>query len=185
MKVKGTILSSIQGFVKENFPNRYEDWINGLNATSKKFFTSSIMAADWYDYQDGFIEPSVLVAKMFYNNDLKKSGKEVGRYSAEVGLKGIYKVFVFVAKPQFIIKRGGKILSSFYNPSALKIGEERLKGVDVHVTSFPDITEIAEYRIAGWMEKALEICGVKNISIEITESLVLGDERTTYVVNWE
>ncbi|MCK5469337.1 MAG: hypothetical protein KAI99_12525, partial [Cyclobacteriaceae bacterium] len=105
-------------------------------------------------------------------------------YSAEVGLKGIYKVFILIATPQFIMKRAGKILSSFYDPSVLILGDERPKGVDVHITEFSDPSEIAENRIAGWIEKALEICGEKNISVDITKSLTKGDDKTVLVVDW-
>jgi len=185
MKVKGTILTSIQGFIKENFPNRYQGWLDELSTESRNIYTGSILATEWYSYQDGLIRPSEILAKLFYNNNIKKASWEVGRYSAEIGLKGIYKVFVLIATPQFIIKRGGKILASFYQPSVLTIGNERTKGVDIHITEFPDPTEIAENRIAGWMEKALEICGVKNITIDITQSLTKGDEMTVYVINWE
>lgn len=185
MKVKGTIVTSIQDFIKENFSNRHTEWVENLTVESKTIYTNSILATDWYDYQDGLVKPSEVAAKMFYNNDEKKLAWEIGRFSAEVGLKGIYKVFILIATPQFIMKRGGKILASFYQPSILKVGDERAKGVDILITEFPDPTYIAENRIGGWVEKALEICGVKNITIEITQSLVEGADKTIYVVNWE
>ena len=185
MKVKGTILSSVEGFVKENFSNRYQEWIDSLPPESKSIYTNTILATEWYAYQEGLIKPSEQVAKLFYNNDVKKSSWDIGKYSAEVGLKGIYKVFILIATPQFIMKRGGKILSSFYDPSVLVVDSERPKGVDIHITEFSEPSEVAENRIAGWMVKALEICGVKNITLEITKSMVKGDDITVYVLNWE
>ena len=159
--------------------------MDGLSSESKKIITNPIMATDWYSQTDGLLKPSEVAANLFYNGDLKKLSWEVGRYSADVGLKGIYKVFVLIATPQFIMKRAGKILASFYQPSEMKTGEERPKGVDLHVTEFPEPTLVTENRISGWIEKALEICGVKNISIEVTESLLKGNDKTVYVVNWE
>ena len=185
MKVKGTIVSSVQGFVKDNFANRYQEWIDTLSAESKKLFTNTIMASEWYSYQDGLIKPTILLANLFYNNDTNKAAWDIGRYSAEVGLKGIYKVFVLIATPQFIMKRGGKILASFYQDSVLTTADERPKGVDLHITEFSDPTEIAENRIGGWVEKALEICNAKNITIKITKSLTKGDKLTVMAVDWE
>lgn len=185
MKVKGTIVTSVQEFVKENFPNRYQEWIDRLTAESKTIYNKSVMAAEWYNYQEGLIKPTELAGEMFYGGDVKKISWEIGRFSAEVGLKGIYKVFILIATPQFIMKRGGKIMESFYQPSVLEIGEERPKGVDLLITEFPEPSLVAENRIAGWIEKALEICGVKNISIEVTDSLLKGDDKTMYIVNWE
>jgi hypothetical protein len=185
MKVKGTILTSALGFVKENFSNRYNDWLNGLPAKSKEILGNPIMASEWYEIEEGLIEPTRSLANMFYNGDVSKVAWEMGRYSAEVGLTGIYKVFVLIATPQFIMKRGGKILSSFYQPSVLNTGNERPKGVDILIPEFERSSEITESRIGGWMEKALEICGVKNISIDKTKSMDKGDDQTVYVVNWE
>ena len=131
------------------------------------------------------IKPSRIAADLFFEKDVKKISWEIGRYSAEIGLKGIYKVFILIATPQYIMKRGGKILASFYEPSVLQVGEERNNGVNLEITEFPDPSEVAEHRIGGWIEKALEICGVKNISIEVPKSLLKGDDKTIYVVDWE
>ena len=185
MKVKGTILSSLQKFVHDKFSNRYSDWEAKLPPDSKSIFADAVLATEWYDYQTGLVKPSEILAEMFFDGDIQKAAWETGRYSAEVGLKGIYKVFILIATPQFIMKRGGKILASFYDPSVLTVGAERPKGVDIHVTSFPEVSTVSEYRIAGWMEKALELCGVKNISIQVTTSLLKGDDKTVYAVNWE
>lgn len=185
MKVKGTILTSALGFVKENFSNRYNDWMNELPAKSKEILSKPIMASEWYEIEEGLLEPTRILAKMFYNGDINKVAWEMGRYSAQVGLTGIYKVFVLIATPQFIMKRGGKILSSFYQPSVLTTHNERPKGVDIVIPEFEGSNEITESRIGGWMEKALEICGVKNVTIDKILSMAKGDDRTVYVVNWE
>lgn len=185
MKVKGTISSSVQGYIKENFPNRYKEWLDSLPAESKNIFSNAIMATEWYSYQDGLLKPTQIAANLFFDKDIKKTSWEIGRFSAEVGLKGIYKVFILIATPQFIMKRGGKILSSFYQPSVLEVGEERNNGVNLEITEFPEPSDVAENRIGGWIEKALEICGVKDISIVVSKSLLKGDEKTIYEVDWE
>ncbi len=185
MKVKGSLLSSVQSFIKENFQGRYQEWLNSLPEPSKKIYTNAILASEWYPYEEGLIQPTTVLARLFYNGDLKKAGWQMGRFSAVIGLKGIYKVFALIATPQFIMKRGGKIISSFYDEADLCVGLERQKGVDLHVTKFPGSTLITENRIGGWIEGALEICGVKNVTINITNSLVQGDDMTVYVVNWD
>ena len=185
MKVKGTIVTSVEGYIKENFSNRYQEWLDQLPTASKAIFSSPILATEWYSHEDGLIRPTEVASELFYGGDIKKLSREIGKYSAEVGLKGIYKVFIFIATPQFIMKRAGKILSSFYKPSKMSIGEERSSGVDLLVTEFPEPTVVTENRIIGWIEKALEICGVKNIKVSISQSLVSGDDKTIFVCDWE
>jgi len=185
MKIKGTLVSSTQSFVKSKFANKYQEWVSSLSPASQNIYKGSIMASGWYEIEDGLLGPTRAIAKMFYAGDVDKTAWDMGRYSAEIGLTGIYKVFILIATPQFIMKRGGKILSSFYDPSVLTTGEERPKGVDIVLKEFENSSVITESRIGGWMEMALEICGVKNISIEKTKSLAKGDDKTIYVVNWE
>jgi hypothetical protein len=185
MKVKGTIISSVPTFVKDKFPDKYQEWQQNLPPASQQILMNTVMASEWYDIENGLLAPTRLLAKMFYESDLEKASWEMGRYSAEVGLSGIYKVFVLIATPQFIMKRGGKILSSFYQPSVLTTSNERPKGVDILITEFENSTVITESRIGGWMEKALEICGIKNITIDKVKSIAKGDNITQYVVNWE
>jgi len=37
-----------------------------------------------------------------------------------------------------------------------------------------------ELRISGWRERALELCGSKNVKVTITKSLRKGDNLTEY-----
>ena len=42
-----------------------------------------------------------------------------------------------------------------------------------------------EYRIAGWIEKALELSGCEDIKIRITKSMTKGDAISEYKVSWK
>jgi hypothetical protein len=185
MNAKGTLVSSIDRFVKEKFPDGYKNWLGRLPDTSKKVYTGTVMATEWYPLEAAVVAPTQLVGEMFYNGDIQKAAWESGRHSAEVALTGIYKVFVLIATPQYIMKRGGKIMTSFYDPSTLVIAGERPKGVDVHITEFPSANEVVEHRIGGWMQRALEICGCKNVVTDMPRSLTKGDELTEYIINWD
>ncbi len=185
MQVKGSVVSSIQKYVREFHPKEYQQWFEKLSESSKKVFAGNILATEWYSIEAGVIEPTKLIGKMFFYGDQRKASWECGKYSAKIALTGIYKVFVLIATPQFIMKRAGKILASFYHPSTLVVGAERPKGVDIHITEFPNIDDVIEQRIGGWMETALEICRCKNINTKITRSMVKGDEKTVYEINWD
>ncbi len=185
MKVKGSVVLSILKFVKSQYALDYDNWLNSLPEGSKEIFRNAILVSDWYPLNEGVVEPTRSIGKMFFNGDTLQAAHMSGVQSAEDALTGIYKVFVMVATPKFIMKRASKIMASFYEPSTLILGDERAKGVDIHITKFDDANEIVEQRIGGWMEKALGICGCKNIQMNITKSLARGDELTHYVINWE
>ena len=55
----------------------------------------------------------------------------------------------------------------------------------VRITDFSEMDKIIEYRIGGWMERAIEICGCTNVTINITNSLAENDPFTEYKVSWK
>ncbi len=184
MEIKGTAVKSIQDFVKKNFPAQYKEWENTLPADSKKIFCDAILATDWYPLQAGGVAPTRHVAR-FYGNNTKKAAWEMGRYSAELALTGIYKVFIKVATPAFIIDRASKIIETYYRPAELKVVERPAKGVVLHILNFPGLDSVIEYRICGWIERALEINNLKSIKIDIPQSITKGNKISEFRISWD
>ncbi len=184
MKVKGTVLSSIDRFVKDNFPNKHKEWKSKLPVASQKLYNEAIMATHWYDVDSGVIQPTKLVGEMFYDYNIKKAAWESGDYSAKVALTGIYKVFVLISTPAFMMARARKIMESFYDQAVIEVVDNRSKGITLHITEFPGANEIIDHRIAGWMDRALSICGCKELQTKITKSIAKGDELTEFVIDW-
>ncbi len=117
-------------------------------------------------------------------NSAEDGAWELGRYSADTALHGIYKVFVRVLNPAFLIQRAGRILSTFYHPSKIEVIEASGKSVILYITEFGSPHVIIEKRIGGWIEKALEITGCKDIEIDIPRSMAKGDPVTEYRISW-
>lgn len=185
MEVKGEALISIPLFILKKFGKKgYDHWFNILPAPAKKIYQSPISKTDWFPLKYALVDPTMLMCKAFFNNSLMGAW-ECGRYSAEYGLKGIYKVLVKMSSPQILIKKAGPILLNYYRPSALEITESSSKHVVVRITEFPDMNKVVEYRIAGWMERALEICGCLYVTVKITKSLSDNDPYTEYNITWK
>ena len=183
MEVKGTAVESIPLFVKEKFGERYEEWLNSLPPKSREIMTKPILAAIWYPLEEAFIIPTLKICELFYNGDLRGAW-EAGRFSADFALRGIYKVFVKIGSPGFIIDRASAIFSNYYRPSKMEVVERGKNRAVLHITEFGKPHIVVEYRIAGWIERALEISGCKDLKITITKSLTRGDKYTEIVGEW-
>jgi len=184
MEIKGTAVKTIPEFVRQKYPNEYAHWINALPEESKNII-NTVSAANWYPLMAGGIEPSKKVGDLFFNGDYKKAGWELGRFSADVSLNGIYKLYVKFASPGHIISRASRIFAAYYTPSNMEAAELRSNSVKLIMTAFNQPSEVIEYRIAGWIERALEISGCKGIEVKITESLAKGNKRTVYENSWK
>ena len=184
MQVKGEAMLSIPLFIIRKFGNKgYSRWLNSLSPQAQKVYSSPINKSDWYPIKEMMSEPTIKICELFYNNS-KRGAWECGRYGAEYGLKGIYKVLVKLCSPEILIKKGTSILHNYYKPSELEIEEHSKSHVIVQIKQFPEIDKYIEYRIAGWMERAIEICGCKHVSINITKSLTQNDPYTEYKISW-
>jgi len=183
MKIKGTAVKSIIDFVKAKYPGELNNWLESLPKESAHIMKAPIYATSWYSMKEAAIIPTKRIAEMFFN-DFRKGAWESGRFSAEIGLKGIYKIFIKATTPFYIIKRATKIFATYYSPSEMKVLETNGKSVKLHITKFDIPDKIIEYRIGGWIEKALELSGCKNVNIRITKSLTTGAEVTEYSINW-
>ena len=183
MKVKGAVVKSTHDFIKNKFPDKYTEWIAQLPKDSKKIFSEPIMSTEWYAAESSVIVPTRLASKMLFSN-AQEGAWQAGRYSADVGLKGVYKVFVLLATPKFVIQRSTQVMVTMYKPAEMQIVELNKNSSILRAVQLPINNEIIEYRMAGWMERALEICGAKNISVSITKHLSQGDSYTEFQGSW-
>ncbi len=184
MKVKGSAVLTIPLFISKQFgESEQKRWFDSLDEDSKEIFASPILVSSWYPLKYALSEPTYKICELFYNGDLKGAW-ENGRFSAEYGLKGVYKVFIKIASPQFLIKKASSILPAYYEPCTIEASEEGKNKALVRITRFPEIDEVIENRMGGWVEKALEICGCEEIQISRTKSLLNDDACTEFQVSW-
>ncbi len=184
MNVKGTALTTTRDFVKTRFPGKFDEWINSLPPAAKEFYTSTLDATKWYPLHDAYLVPSNKVIDLCFEGKIPEGADTLGRYSADIALKGIYKVFLLVASPNFLIKRASKIFSTYYNPSEINVIEHDANQVILRITKFDEMDMALEYRIAGWIKRALELANCREPYYEFGKRLSEGDEHTDIRFGW-
>jgi len=184
VQVKGTAILVLQRFVRERFgEGAFREWLEQLAPDTQKVYGGEILASEWYAYKEVCLEPTALMCEMFFNMD-SLGAWELGRYSAEYGLHGVYKAFLKPDSVQSFIKRCSAILPTYYSPCRMdmvEIGER--KGV-VRLVDFAEVNELLEIRIAGWMQRALELHGCQDVRVDITSYLSRQQPYTEYVGTW-
>jgi hypothetical protein len=184
MEVKGTAVTTIPAFVKAKHGEAgYGKWLDSLKPEARKEFSGTMLSSAWYPLREMLIEPTLSIGNLFYGGTML-GAVELGRYSAEHGLKGVYRLFVRIGSPEFIISKAGQILPTYYRPSAMSVPEHTRGRAIVRVTEFPEPHPVVEHRMLGWMEQALTICGVKRIQAKIVVSMTTGSPHTDFQLTW-
>ncbi len=184
MDVKGTAVKSIPEFVKAKHGEKLNEWLQSLPEESKKIMSSIIVTSNWYPLKAGLSVPVASVGSMFYGSPTKGAWT-MGRYSADTALTGIYKLYVQIGSPKHIIERANRVFAAYFQPSEIVSVESKKNSFIFRITKFDQIDEVVEHNIAGWMERALEISGCKNVRITIPRSLTKGSPYTEFNLMWD
>jgi hypothetical protein len=186
MQVSGKALVPMPKFVTKKFGKEGLDrWLEAISVEAHRVFIFPIKQAEWYPLQDTLVKPTANIAQLFYNWDLKAAAWELGRFSANSSLKNVYKLFVKLGSTESFFNKAREFLTSYYRPSSIEIVEVKNNSGIFRITEFPEIDKAVEYRIAGWVQRALEINGCKNVTIEIPKSLTNFKPFSEFRVSWE
>ena len=184
MEIKGTAVIAIREYVKNDFPDRYDEWLSKLSEGAHKIYSGPINSSKWYPIKDAGIEPTRKAIEMFFHGDYEKGAWEAGKFSAQKALTGIYKIFVKASSPGYIIQRASRIFATYYQPCQMAVLDKTDTSVLLEISNMTVSDIVIEYRIGGWIEKALEISGAKNVTVEFLQSIARGDAVTQLKINW-
>lgn len=185
-QVSGLSLKTFPLFIKTHFGEEgFEKWKNALSGDLKEVFDNPLIKLDdWYDFNEFFIKPMQLICDLFYEGN-EKSAWEMGRFSAEYALKGVLKVFVKMGTTLFLMNRAAGIVSNYYKPMDMRVVKNGKNFAVLAIVDFPDYHILLENRICGWIERALEISGCRNIQIDIVKSFNHNDRSVEIKFQWE
>jgi hypothetical protein len=184
-KAKGTTVVPLQKFIREKFgQDGYDQWLSALTPEAKRVFQGVILTDQWYPLDELYIAPTEVMCRLFYHGEIR-GARELGRFSADFALKGIYRAFVKLGFVKAFIRRAGVILPTYYQPSAIEIAAIEDNRAVFRITQFPGMHPVVEQRIAGWIERAVEIHGCKEVGVAVAKSLLKGDACTELVLTWK
>lgn len=185
MDVKGTALSSMPAYVADTFgKDGFSDWLRALPDDSRELYRYPIKRDVWYPLVRMLSLPTRIMCDLFFKGSLEGAWA-AGRYSADVALHGIYRLFVKMGSVESLIARASVILPTYYRPSSLRVVSAERGRVVLSIDQFPDLDEIIETRISGWIHRAVEISGQNDVAVSIVKSLVRGDDATEFNITWK
>ena len=181
--VKGTGVMSTRTYVKSRHNDEFKSWLNSLPSNSNKIYTDTINSTNWYNIEDAYLSPMKLIAQRFFDGDEKTAALDIGKYSAEYGLKGVYKVFLLKASPQTLMKASKRIISVYYDKVKVEIDDIKKKSLVLSCTRITNKNELFDYRTIGWCVKALELANCKNVNYENVEAN--SEDMFAFKLSWD
>lgn len=183
MEVKGVAVKTLPKYVSLRYPEIYDIWLGELVSDVRRIFLDGIYSSRWYDVDKFMRQPLLKVAKLVYMipNEL---AWDMGEFSAEDALNGIYRFFLRFGGPVNMIKHTPFFLGNYYDSAHLKLDvlNEDGKHAELLFFDFVDAQDVIIYRIAGWGHYTLLASGAKDAKFKIEP---MGKNDSKMLIDWE
>ncbi len=150
MKIKGTAVRVVPKYIKEKYPELYDKWLESLPPESKEIFASKIYPSHWFPVSSAAAAPIATLAGLLKRN-AEDLAFEIGRFSADDALKGVYRIFVTITSPKFLIKRASSIVSTYYDPADMQVLDVKDREVVLKFGKLEADSLLVFHRVQGWV----------------------------------
>lgn len=183
VQIKGSSVKETISQVKRRAGDDALNKILGLlDPDTKKLFEGEIFASSWYslDCFCRFLEVEIKVLANG-NEEMITRGSEA---VAERQLRGIYKAFVKLGSPEFVIKRVAAVHATYFQgvPIAVEVPAQGI--AKVTYTGFEKQHRLMGFAIIGFFRKALEISGAKDVSVRFNIPIEEGKGFAELAITW-
>jgi hypothetical protein len=99
-------------------------------------------------------------------------------------LRGIYKAFVKLGSPEFVIKRIAAVYATYFQGVPIEVQLQGHGKAVVRYSGFEKQRRIMGFAIIGFFKKALEISGAKDVVLRFTVPIEEGKAFSELSVSW-
>ncbi len=168
MLIKGVGVKNLHDYIKEKYPQNYNQWLNGLPVKSKDIFEKTIFLNEWYSLTDSVLIPSKIGSELFCNGDYDKFLYTTGQYNGVKNLNGVYKIFIKITSIEYILKKTRLIFKTYYNHGSIDVdfGEN----IEIILYGFDKGEEKWFVNIAGYLDSMYRMVSKKQKQFKVVNS---------------
>lgn len=115
---------------------------------------------------------------------LQKFARRAGRAAASEAFSGVYRVFALVLTPEKLLEKASRIWGSLYNRGEMMVESRTDKGAHIKLLNFPS-EEAGCARITGWIERMVELTGVRNARVTQSRCCAKGAPACEWDIQWD
>jgi len=183
VQIKGSAIKETINQVLRRFGEDALNKILGqLDGEARAVFQGEIFASSWYplDVFTRFLELEIKLLASG-NEEMVTRGSEA---VIERQLRGIYKAFVKLGSPEFVIKRIAAVHATYFEGVPIEVHHPAPRSATVRYQGFQKQHRIMGFAIIGFFKKALEISGAKNVALHFAVPIDDGKEYAELSISW-
>lgn len=182
--IKGSAVRSVIDFVKiKGDSSTWLTVVSQLSDEDRDIFSGVILSPNWYPMQSYH---NLLLA---ISNNLSASspeiGIDIGKKIIEDGLTGIYKTFLKILTPEYVMSKVPILWRRYFDGEQLELVEVTEKKITMEVIGEIKPPKVYCYTVIGGMIKGIELAGGKNVVGREIKCRASGCESCRFSVVWE
>ncbi len=182
-KIKGsTILSRLKYAEVKGSPQMKQMVIDKLSPELQKQIEIGILMAAWYPF-DYYAQLHRVIDQVMGTGDSKLL-LDVGKYSAELAVQGVTKIFFKLGSVEFIIKRAAAVWRQHYTSGIMVPEFTEPKKVIFYIREFEEDSKEMMITVAGWIKRTGELSGCKNVTVSYKKYPENNAITYQYLLTW-
>lgn len=182
-QVKGAVLKARMSFVEQNWGKDALDKVLASLSKEDQEALRVLLTVKWYPFGIGERLDAAIVREL--GGGRSEVFERLGAASADTNLGGAHKAFLAPGRPHVFLGKAPQIYGFYYETGRRtyeQTGENSgvLTTYDAETFSAPDCLSVI-----GWYKRALELCGVSNVTIDEDECRARGGAVCRYKVRWD
>jgi hypothetical protein len=181
--VKGTAWLTFQEFLESKFgKDAHARVLAGLGREDAKSLSQKILPIAWVEY--GAYTRYLLKADQVLGRGDHALIREGAVYHAQKDMKGLYRMFLRIATPGFVLARSAQLWGLMMDSGVLTVDTQTPASVELKLTDFKDMPRHHELDQLPFMEEIARMTGVVNVRSGHPKCLARGDDHCRYVIAW-
>ncbi len=185
--VKGAAIAARLRFVRERFGDEGHARLlaslgERLDEGARARLAGRVLPHEWVPFAL-FVGLNVEADRLFGKGDLQLC-YEMGRYSADVNLPSLYRLFYRLGTPMFIFRKAARLWDVHYTSGELIPVEERPGAIRLEIHRFAEPHRAHCTSVLGWAARSVELSGGRLRQAEETRCRTRGDAVCALSLEW-
>lgn len=185
-QTKGLSLQCALKFIREHYGEENLNKIIGyMNLEEREVFQNEtkIKAMKWYPHN--LLKHLLEISDKTLGQGDYSLCEKVGAFEAEETFNGIFRVFLAVGNPHFLIRQGPLAWKTLNSSSDFELVELQNNHTIARIHNFDEPHKAHCHQLAGYFKRLLEMSGGENVQVKESRCRCFNDPYCEYEVTWE
>ena len=184
-KVKGSAVGATVAYLRIKLgDDGFARLVGTLPEQERTPFAKPVLESTWYEFDAMLALMRAAEGKVPLPPG-RSLAWDMGRASADRGLNSVYRMFFKLADVSFICRKAASLYPALYDSGEMSLVANDAKSAAIRITGFDQPSKEFCDRAMGWMERTLELTGVKGIRMDHPTCAARGDAHCEYRGKWD